>query len=93
MVTASNVTLGFKQATISNVEKYHILTWISKKQELEPNLEQWTGSKLGREYCLPAFLTYMQSTYEMLGWMTHKLESRLAGETSTTSFYLYQKLS
>ena len=50
-----------------------------KKQELEPDVEPWTGSKLGREYikaiyCHPAYLTYMQSTsYKMLGWMTHKL--------------------
>ena len=62
-----------------------------KKQQLELNMEQWTGSKLGKEYikaihCHPVCLTYMQSTsYEMLGWMTHKLESRLSGEISTTS--------
>ena len=54
-----------------------------KKQELEPDMEQWTGSKLGKEYvkpvyCHPAYLTYMQSTScERLGWMKHKLESRL----------------
>ena len=57
-----------------------------KKQELEPNMEQWTGSKLGNEYvkavyCHPAYLTYMQSTsWEMLGWMKHKLESGLPEE-------------
>ena len=62
-----------------------------KKQQLEPDLEQWTGSKSGKDYikavyCHPAYLTYMQSIlYEMLGWMTHKLESRLPGEISTTS--------
>ena len=50
-----------------------------------------TGSKLGKEYvkavyCHPAYLTYMQSTsYEMLGWMKHKLKSRLPGEISITS--------
>ena len=61
-----------------------------KKQQLELHLEQWTGSKLGKEYmkavyCQPAHLTYMQSTsYEMLGWMKHKLESRLPGEISIT---------
>ena len=50
-----------------------------------------TGSKLGKkyvkaEYCHPAYLTYMQSTsWEMLGWMKHKLESRLLGEISITS--------
>ena len=54
-------------------------------------MEQWTGSKLGKEYvkavyCHPAYLTYMQSTpCEMLGWMKHKLESRLPGEISITS--------
>ena len=53
-------------------------------------LEQ-TGSKLEKEYdkvvyCHLTYLTYMQSTScEMPGWMTHKLESRLAGEISTTS--------
>ena len=57
-----------------------------KKQQLELDMEQWTGSKVGKEYdkavyCHPAYLTYMQSTScEMLGWMTHKLESRLPGE-------------
>ena len=62
-----------------------------KKQQLEPDMEQWTGSKLGKEYvkaiyCHPAFLTYMQSTScKILGWMKHKLESRLPGEISVTS--------
>ena len=62
-----------------------------KKQQLEPDMEQWTGSKLGKEYvkaayCHLAYLPYMQSTScEMLGWMKHKLESRLPGEVSTTS--------
>ena len=62
-----------------------------KNQQLEPDMEQWTGSKLGKEYikavyCHPAYLTYMQSTScEMLGWMKHKLESRLPGEISITS--------
>ena len=51
---------------------------------------EWTGSKLGKEYdkavhCHPAYLTYMQSTsWEMPGWMKHKLESRLPGEISIT---------
>ena len=54
-----------------------------KKQQLEPDMEQRTGSKLGKEfiknvYCHPGYLTYMQSTScKMLGWMTHKLESRV----------------
>ena len=58
----------------------------AKKQQLEPDVEEWTGSKLGKEYveavyCHPASLTYMQSTScEMPGWMKHKLESRLQGE-------------
>ena len=62
-----------------------------KRQQLEPDIEQQTGSKLGKEYvktiyCHPAYLTYMQSTsFVMLGWMTDKLESRLPGEISTTS--------
>jgi len=62
-----------------------------KKQQLEPNMEQWTGSKLGKEnvkavYCHPAYLTYMQSiSCEMPGWMNHKLQSRLPGEVSITS--------
>ena len=62
-----------------------------KKQQLEPDMEHQTGSKLGKEYtkavyCHPAYLTYMQSTsYEIPGWMKHKLESRLAAEISITS--------
>ena len=62
-----------------------------KKQQLELDMEQQTGSKLGKEYfkavyCHPAYLTYMQSTScEMPGWMKHKLESRLLGERSITS--------
>ena len=62
-----------------------------KKQQLELDMEQQTGSKSGKEYvkavyCHPAYLTSMQSTSgEMLGWMKHKLESRLLGEISITS--------
>ena len=62
-----------------------------KKQQLELDMEQRTGSKLKKEYVKavyyhPAYLTYMQSTScEMLGWMKHKLESRLPGEISITS--------
>ena len=61
------------------------------KQQLEPGMEQWTGSKLGKEYikavfCHPAYLTYIQSTScEMLGWMNHKLKSTLPGEIPITS--------
>ena len=62
-----------------------------KKQQLELDMEQQTGSKLGKEYtkavyCQPANLTYMKSiSCEMLGWMKHKLESRSPGEISTIS--------
>ena len=57
-----------------------------KNQQLDLNMEQWTGSKLGKEYikaiyCHPAYLTNMQSTTcEMPGWMKHKPESRFPGE-------------
>ena len=57
-------------------------------QHLEMAMKQQTGSKLEKEYvkaiyCHPAYLTYMQNTsYEMPGWMKHKLESRWLGEIS-----------
>ena len=59
-----------------------------KKQQLELDMEQQTGSKSGKEYlkavyCHPAYLTYMQSTsWEMLGWMKHKLESKYTDDTT-----------
>ena len=57
-----------------------------KKQQLELDMEQQTGSNLEKEYAQAAYLTYMQSTsWEMLGWMKHKLESGLLGEISITS--------
>ena len=57
-----------------------------KKQQLESDMEQWTGSKLGKKYCYFAYLTYMHSTScKIVGWMTHKLESKFLGEISTTS--------
>ena len=62
-----------------------------KKQPLEMDMEQHTGSKSRNEYvkavyCHPAYLTYLQSTScEMPGWMKQKLESRLLGEISITS--------
>ena len=62
-----------------------------RKQQSEPEMEQQTDSKLGKEYikavyCHPSYLSYMQRTsHEMLGWMKHKLESRLLGEVSITS--------
>ena len=61
------------------------------KSEKIPGMEQQTGSKLGKEYtkavsCHPACLTSLQSTScKMLGWMKHKLESRLLGEISVNS--------
>ena len=62
-----------------------------KKQQLEPDMKQWTGPKRGKEYvkavyCNPAYLASMQSTLcEMLDWIKQKLESRLLREISTTS--------
>ena len=62
-----------------------------KKQQLEPDMEQQTGSKLGKEYIKavyrhPTYLAYMQSTlWETLGWMKLQLESRFLGEISITS--------
>ena len=62
-----------------------------KKQQLDLDMEHQTGSKSGMEYvkaayCHPVYLTHMQSTScKMLGWMKHKLESRLLGEISITS--------
>ena len=61
-----------------------------KKQQLELDMEQWTGSKVGKGYIKaiyfhPAYLTSVQSiSCEMLGWRKHKLESRLPGEISIT---------
>ena len=62
-----------------------------KKQQLELDMIQWTGSKLGKEYVKtvyghPSYLISMQSTLcEIPDWMNHKRESRLPGETSTVS--------
>ena len=61
------------------------------QEATEVDMEQWTGSQLVKEYikavyCHPAYLTSMQSTLcEMVGWMNHKLESRLPGDVSVTS--------
>ena len=63
----------------------------AKKQQLELDKKQLTGSKLRKEYdesvyCHPVYLTSMQSTScEMPGWMNHKLESKLLGELTTAS--------
>ena len=62
-----------------------------RKRQLEPDMEQWTGSNWEKEhskaiYCHPAYLTHMQSPpCEMLGWMIHKLESSLPGGIVTVS--------
>ena len=62
------------------------------KHELELDMGQQTGSKSGKEcikavYYHPAYLTYMQNTScEMLGWIKHRLESRLPGEASINSY-------
>ena len=61
-----------------------------KEQPLEPDIEQWTGSKLGKTYvkavyCHLGYVTYMQNTScEMPDWVNHNLESRLPGEIPTT---------
>jgi len=61
-----------------------------KKQQVKPDMERQTGSKLGKEYIKavyyhPAYLTSMQNTScEMLGWMKHNMESRLLGEITIT---------
>src|SRR5574340_553530 len=65
-----------------------------RKQLLELDMEQWTGSKLGKEYikavyCHPAYLTSMQSiSCEMPGWIKHKLESRLQGRNINNLRYV-----
>ena len=62
------------------------------QEATEHNMEQLTGSKLGKEYdktvyCYPVYLSYVQSTScEILGWMSYKLESSFLGEISTTWF-------
>ena len=62
-----------------------------KKQQLGPDMEQQTGSQLGKEcikavYCHSAYLTYMQNiSCEMPGWVNHKLKSKFLGEMSTVS--------
>ena len=65
--------------------------YAGQKATVRPYMEQQTGSKLGKEsvkavYCHPAYITYMQNiSCDMLGWMKHKLESRLLVEISITS--------
>ena len=70
-----------------------------KKQQLELDMEQHTGSKLGKEYvkavcCQPAYLTYMQSTLcEMEGWMKHKAGIKIARRNINTQMTLWQKVT
>ena len=65
-----------------------------KKQQFEPDMEQLTGSKLGKEYdkavyCHPACLTYIQSiSCEVLGWMNYKVESSVPGKMSTSDMQM-----
>ena len=65
-----------------------------QKQQLEPDMEQLTGSELGQEYnkavyCHPVYLTYMQSiSCEMLGWMNPKLESGFLREITTSNMQM-----
>ena len=65
--------------------------YADQEATLEPDMEQWTGSKMGKDYvkivyCHSAYLTYMQSaSYKMPDWMKNKLKSRLPGEISITS--------
>ena len=65
----------------------------AKKHQLEPEMEQPTGSKSGKDcikavYCHPAYLTYMQSTScEIPGWMKHKLGIKIAGRNINNLTY------
>ena len=75
-----------------NTRPYYLPSMQIKEQHLEPDMKQWTGSKLGKEcveaiYHHPPYTTYMESgtSCETQGWMNHKLESRLLGEIPITS--------
>ena len=80
-----------KEMEIPDHLTYLLRNLYAGQEAAEPDMTQWTGSKLGKErikavYYHPAYLIFMQSTSrEMLGWMNHKLESRLPGEISITS--------
>ena len=69
-----------KEMGISDQLIYHLRNLYAGQEATEPDIEQWTGSKLGKEYIKaihyhPAYLTYMQSTSsKMLAWMNHMLE-------------------
>ena len=70
-----------------DVDQAGVGSWIVMADvQLELDLKQQTVSKSGKEYIKAVYLTYMRSiSHEMLGWMKHKLESRLPGEISITS--------
>ena len=84
-ITTNCVKFWMRQTTLP--VSWETCMWV-KKQLLEPDVEQCTGSKLRKVYikavyCHPAYLTYIQSiSCKMPGWMNHKLESRLPGEIS-----------
>ena len=86
-----HLTCLLRNLSARSIQATRSIQAIVKKQQLELDMEQQTGSKLGKEYvkavyCYPAYLTYMQSTScKMLGWIKHKPESRLPGEISITS--------
>ena len=75
---------------LTTLPAYREICMQVKKQQLELDIEQQTGSKLGKEYvkavyCHPAYLIYRHGTScEILGWIKHQLESRLLGEISIT---------
>ena len=75
-----------KEMGISELLTHLLRNLYADQEATEPDMEQWPGSKLGKEnfkavYCHPAYLTDMQSTScKMPGWMNHKLESRFLGE-------------
>ena len=70
-----------KEMTVPDYLTYLLRNLYVGQEEIEPDMKQWTGSKLGKEYikavyCHPAYLTYTQSTScKILGWRNHKLES------------------
>ena len=80
-----------KEMGIPGPLTYLLRNLYAGQEATELDIEQWTDSKLGKEYvkavyCHPAYLTSMQSSLcEMQGWMKHTLESRLLGEISITS--------
>ena len=94
MLTLEHMSLLTSVTCVSRSQILKVVlsvAYSTKKQHLEPDMEQQNGSKLRKEYikdiyCYPAYLTYMQSTsWKMTGWMIHKLESRLPGEIPITS--------